>query len=244
MIAGESPEAVAGYNRIGASVVSFIEEGLSMTGRSLADVEAFLDFGSGYGRVTRTIVQKIDPNKVSVFDVDPGATAFCAQEFNVKPINFRNPNRWDYKRVPFEQYDVIWLGSVLTHLSKSYSKEVLTLISEILKPGGLLIFTIHGDQTFPRLQEGYYGDHLKELAPGIMYEYRETGFSFVPYQDYEIGILPFEFVRANDFGMTWMSQSYVDALIKKVSKERLTLLKYEPLGWDNHQDVYSYHYSK
>jgi SAM-dependent methyltransferase len=116
---------------------------------------------------------------VSVFDVDPGATAFCAQEFNVKPLNFRNTNRWDYKRVPFECYDVIWLGSVLTHLSRSYSREVLALVSRILKPGGLLIFTVHGDQTFPRLQEGYYGDYLKEFASTIMQELRswnlETG---------------------------------------------------------------------
>jgi hypothetical protein len=63
MIADDTSEAVAGYNRIGASVVSFIEDGLSMIGRSFQDVEALLDFGSGYGRVTRAIVQKIDPKK-------------------------------------------------------------------------------------------------------------------------------------------------------------------------------------
>lgn len=217
MIAGNSPEAIAGYNRIGESALAIIEHGLTLTNRSLNNVESLLDFGCGYGRVTRALVQAINPRKIHVFDVDPNAAFFCAQEFGVKPLSFREPDVWDYSTVPFSQYDVIWLGSVFTHLSQTYTTEMVHLLVRLLKPGGMLIFTTHGDQTLPRLQAGYYGDRFKEHAPEIIENFNQSGFAFTPYQKEEVDILPFNFVRASDFGMTWMSKHYVDNLVSQIS---------------------------
>ena len=238
MIAGDTPEGVAGYNRIGASVVSLIEQGLSIVNRKVSDVKSLLDFGCGYGRVTRALVQTINPRKIHVFDVDPNAVFFCAQEFRVKPLYFKEPDIWDYSTVPFSRYDVIWLGSVFTHLSQAYTAEMLKMLVKLLKPGGLLIFTTHGDQTLHRLQTGYYGNRFKEDASEIIEKFNQIGFAFIPYEKEEVEILPFNFVRASDFGMTWMSQQYVDNLVSQISGGGVTLLRHLPLGWDHHQDVY------
>ena len=238
MFAGESPEAIEGYNRIGAQACGLIENALALTKRTFEEVDHLLDFGCGYGRVTRVLVEKLEPHKISVFDVDPGAAQFCAQEFFVRPLFFKN--KWDFNTVPFGAYDVIWLGSVFTHLSERYTHETFNTIFRILKPNGLLLFTTHGEQTFPRLQDGFYGTRYQALSARIMQEYDHEGFSFIPYEDYEIDVLPFVFERARDFGVTWMSSDFVDQMATSVSHSRLALLKYTPLGWDYHQDVYYY----
>ena len=240
MIFDESPESIAAYNRIGKSAWSLIENGLALANRSPDEIEELLDFGCGYGRVTRAIVQKISAKKISVFDADPNAALFCANEFKVRPLKFTKRSGWNYDSVPFGNYDVIWAGSVFTHLSKGFTEETLSLIDRLLNPNGLLIFTTHGEKTFWRLQEGQYGNRLQSLAPKIMDDFNEGGFCFIPYDREEIEILPFRFVRAKDFGMSWMSSLFVNTLLEDVSSGRLTQLCFEPIGWDGHQDVHCY----
>src|SRR5437762_872309 len=76
MIAGDDAVSAANYNRIGTSACTLIEHGLSLKQAAWNDVDALLDYGCGYGRVTRALIQRLDGSKVSVFDVDPGAVAF------------------------------------------------------------------------------------------------------------------------------------------------------------------------
>lgn len=238
MIAGDTRIAIDGYNRIGLNAYKLVEEAISLSNRINDDIGEILDYGCGYGRVTRVFVQNGDPNKISVFDVDPRAVSFCADEFGVKPIYFND--RWDFKSVRFESYDVIWAGSVLTHLSEAFTRETLALLCNILKPNGLLVFTTHGNKTFDRLREEYYGDRFQTLSDEIIEQYNTRGFSFIPYENQEVDILPFDFRRAEDFGMTWMSDRFVDDLICKIDGANIKLLKYKSLGWDSHQDTYYY----
>ena len=238
MLAGATPVATEGYNRIGSTACDLIEDALALTNRSLSDINSVLDYGSGYGRVIRVLVDRISAEKISVFDVDRNAVEFCAKEFQVNPLYLPKKGCWDFHSVPFQSYDVIWLGSVFTHLSKAYTVETIQLLANIIKPGGVIVFTTHGDKTFLRLSEGYYGERMQSYAPSIKNEYTNNGFSFVPYLKSEIDVLPFDFVRKDDFGMTWMSRDYVHGLIEDISNNRLRELMYTPLGWDNHQDVY------
>jgi SAM-dependent methyltransferase len=238
MIAGDTEIAINGYNRIGLSAYQLVEEAISLTNRTVDDYEEFLDYGCGYGRVTRFFVQNLEPHKISVFDVDPGAVSFCANEFGVKPIYLND--RWNFKSVNFDSFDVIWVGSVFTHLSEKFTKQTLQLLFNILNPNGILVFTTHGDRTFTRLQEGYYGERFQRLSDEIIEQYTNRGFSFIPYEYQEVDFLPFHFRRAKDFGMTWMSDKYVNDFIRKINGEDAKLLEYKPLGWDSHQDVYFY----
>ena len=238
MLTGNTSVEIEGYNRIGLGAYNLVAEAIFLTNRTIDEIEALLDYGCGYGRVTRVFAQKLIPQKVSVFDVDPGAVSFCASEFGVKPIYFND--NWDYKSVSFKTYDVIWLGSVFTHLSEKFTRQTYGLLFKILKPKGILVFTTHGEKTLERLQEGYYGERFQSLAPEILDEFINRGFSFTPYEREEVDFLPFDFQRADDFGMTWMSDTYVDNLIQDVSNGSLKKLKYKSLGWDSHQDTYYY----
>ena len=78
------------------------------------------------------------------------------------------------------------------------------------------------------------------LAPRIIKKFQHKGFCFVPYEFDEIDILPFYFSRHKDFGMTWMSHTFVDETVKDIFDGSVAQLMYTPLGWDHHQDTYCY----
>src|SRR5215211_3277692 len=53
-----SPEEVASYAERAGNVIANIEASLAAGGRSFADVERWVDFGCGYGRVIRFLVER------------------------------------------------------------------------------------------------------------------------------------------------------------------------------------------
>lgn len=236
MIAGDHQEAVDAYNRIGSLACQQVEEALRLTNRTNQQISSLLDFGSGYGRVTRVFVQRFPAKAVTVYDLDPGAVRFCVSEFKVKGIY----PAIDPIQPKFGKYDVIWLGSVFTHLSEAYTRETFKMLDRMLKPNGVLIFTTHGADTFERLSQGYYGEYWKNLSEKIVSAYQANDFAFYPYSQNDIEILPFNFPRKNDFGMTWMKQAYVENMIQSASNHNYKALMYKPLGWDGHQDVHIY----
>src|SRR5438309_1003132 len=67
-----------------------------------------LDFGCGYGRVARVLARHVPRRHLTVFDVDPEASGFCAREFAGRGLAFAG--EWDWAQVPFERYDCIWAG--------------------------------------------------------------------------------------------------------------------------------------
>jgi SAM-dependent methyltransferase len=236
MIAGDSPEAAAVYNRIGTGAVDLCLDGLNLVNRSVGSVRSILDFGCGYGRVTRALVQRFPPGIIDVFDVDAQAPIFCAHEFGVRPLVFNKD--WDWNSVNFRRYDLIWVGSVFTHLSELFARETFSVLYRILIKDGILVFTAHGDGTFQRTRDGFYGEYYQSLADDVEDGYRKNGIYFTAYQKTDLEILPFEFKKKQDFGMTWLRPDFVQAIIEQISNGHLRLVEYRPLGWEHHQDTY------
>lgn len=222
-----STDSPSYYRQVGYEAVGCVEEALSLTGKNLTDVNALLDFGSGFGRVTRVFAQKMPPSKISVFDVDFQGPAFCSSEFGVKLLHFNG----DWNAVPFSKYDVIWAGSVFTHLSLKYSKEMLQLLTTILASDGLLVFTTHGEIALKKLMNGDYGFHFSKYSKKVESEFASKGFSFVPYSYYQ----------DKNVGMTWITKENMVSLVDDAFNGELRLMKFKPGGWMNHQDVFMYY---
>ena len=235
MIGGTTPEMLAVYERIGSSAYTLLESALAMVGRRPADVTRVLDFGCGYGRVLRAIVQHIEPRRVDVFDVDQQGVAFCAREFGVTGLGFTRP--WDWSSVPFATYDLIWAGSVFTHLGEAFTREMLELWCSLLRPGGVLVFTTHGDEAIRRAESGFFDTRYQVAAPRVRADYAARGFCFLPYGDADFAILPFSFERRAEFGMTWMSEDYIAKLVDAVGKGDLRLVSFVPQAWEGVQDA-------
>lgn len=115
---------------------------LEEVGRSLAGCASFLEFASGYGRLTRHLAKFPGADKVSVSDIMPGAIEFSQQRFGVKGF----PSTNEPEKIVFpEQYEVVFVLSLFSHLPKSTWSQWLLALYGAVAPGGSLIFTTHGE---------------------------------------------------------------------------------------------------
>src|SRR5207244_10823260 len=69
MFIDSSSEEIASYAERGRNVIALIEETLAAAGKKIEDFERWLDFGCGYGRVLRFLLERVPPERVSASDV-------------------------------------------------------------------------------------------------------------------------------------------------------------------------------
>jgi trans-aconitate methyltransferase len=111
---------------------------------SLGGVEApkmVLDFGAGAGRVSRWLTAALPNSKIDACDVRDQDMKFLRETLQIEAWtiatdinNLALPNR----------YDLIWAGSVLTHLCESDSRKLIDKLLSYCNPGGLLVLSFHG----------------------------------------------------------------------------------------------------
>ena len=131
MLPVDSPRELRHYIADAQSAIANIDESLHVTGRSFAGVKACLDLPSGYGRVTRFLREKIASGHITACDIDGEAIRFCAREFRVKALLSRR----DIRAVSFpERYDLIFVGSLLTHLPEVDCLRTLDALVDVLDP--------------------------------------------------------------------------------------------------------------
>ncbi len=109
----------------------------------VARCESVLDFGCGWGRLTRFFLKDLEASRL--WGVDPAAEVIAACEQTYRGCRFRQiPFRPPYP-LPEAAFDWVFSYSVFSHLSEAMHQEVLGELHRVLKPGGLLIAT-----TYPR----------------------------------------------------------------------------------------------
>ena len=113
MLDSTDPKDVVHYLGAARATVAQLEESLGAAGKTWQDVQSMLEFGSGYGRITRLLVQKIEPSKLTVCDVIDESSRFCAEEFKVRRV----PSTPDIQAFRAEPSDLVFFLSVQTHLS-------------------------------------------------------------------------------------------------------------------------------
>jgi SAM-dependent methyltransferase len=210
------------YISVGQSAMENIEYALRLSNKTIQNIGSCLDFPCGYGRVSRVLQTRLPESAaLSVCDIIPEAIEFCAQEFGATPILGQK----DISKVIFPgKYDLIWIGSLFTHLDKKSFVDTLKLAAGNLEKEGVLVFTTHGSYSLEILDSyGIPKLNRKEVEKHL----QENGFYFAPY--------PGE----SDYGISLSSEGFVCSLLEKYFPEQLKLLFYKPTGWDNHQDVFS-----
>jgi cyclopropane fatty-acyl-phospholipid synthase-like methyltransferase len=111
--------------------------------RPLDASDQILDFGCGWGRITRFFLKDVKPENLVGIDIDEVAIEAC-----------RQTNHWSrFERTPvlpptqFDErtFDLIYAYSVFSHLSEQAHLQWLKEFFRITKPGGVVIVT-----TLPR----------------------------------------------------------------------------------------------
>jgi SAM-dependent methyltransferase len=185
--------------------------------------KSILDFGCGHGRVLRSLVADFPHAGLTAADVDVTGVNFCAKMFGAIPVYVGT----DFSRLVFNtRFDLIWVGSVFTHLRSERWMILLELFRSILTEDGLLIFSTHGSEVERRLREGQWRWYGLEAERGakILREYDKRGFG---YSDYR---------KSPDYGVSLSSPEWVSPQIAEVGFE---LVLYQENGWDDCQDVWA-----
>jgi len=148
MAVAGSPRSVV-YLQGGERAARAIWDILAANGIAIADSGRILDFGCGCGRVLRHWKNTLA--EVHGTDYNPALVQWSAENlpFARVRVNEAQPPT-SYEPASF---DLVYALSVFTHLPRALQLHWMDEFRRILKPGGSLILSLHGEFYLPRLTE-------------------------------------------------------------------------------------------
>ena len=206
------------YFFCGESALRVLRAAISLTAIDVP--KRILDYGAGAGRVTRWMKAAFPDSKIHACDLREGDMAFLRTTFGIEA--------WTVGKdaggltVPVS-YDLIWVGSVITHLSEADAVQLFEKLLSFCNPGGLLALSFHGQTAIDRQDKT---DFRYIHDPGwhqIKAGYAGNGYG---YADYHGQVA---------YGISVCTPSWMVRMIRATAVVRLVLLG-ERL-WANHHDV-------
>jgi SAM-dependent methyltransferase len=222
MLASDAADRVRHYLDDACDALANLEASLIACGMRWNEVTSCLDLPSGYGRVTRWLAQRLPPHAITAADVDRQAVRFCAAEFGVRPLVA--PRDVRALRLP-PVYDLVFTGSLLTHLPAAHGLLLVAALVRGLAPGGVLVLTTQGASCLRHLD--IYGAHFARAEC----HYRDgLAVEGVAYLDYP---------GRRGYGVTLHAESAFRQALLDGFGATVTLARFAPRGWDRHQDVWT-----
>ena len=208
------------YFGVGRSALRNIRLAMLAAGKPADEVRRILDLPSGHGRVLRNLRAAFPRAAITACELDRDGVDYCATMFGAEPSYGAEALA---ARPDAGRFDLIWCGSLLTHLDAPRWRWFLSLFDAQLAPQGLLLFTTHGRLVPRRIQAGWdYGLDVERLRRLIAC-YQETGFGYVDYPN------------QTGYGISLARPSWTLGLLDR--HPALRRLLYLEHGWDDHQDV-------
>lgn len=156
-----------------------------------------LDLPCGHGRVLRWLRTHYGYANITACDLDRDGVDFCAKQFRANPV-YSEP---DLRQLPFQsQFDLIWVGSLVTHLNQERWLRTLDCLVKWVRECGVIVFTTQGRTVSSLLARGRknVAENIDKAA--LLEEYARTGFAYQRY---------FESTPGEDYGMTLSSPAWV-----------------------------------
>jgi len=201
-------QALAAYFDSGRQIWKTVRQILSWRFGSPRACGRFLDFASGYGRLTRHIVAELPKESVWVSDIYAEGVAFQERTFGVKGIVSAS----DPQDLRCEtSFDCILVSSLFTHLPAARFSGWLRRLGAALTPGGMLLFSVHDLSLW---REG------PPPASGIAFRPQSESGSLSP----------------EEYGTAWVSEEYVRSAVKAALGD--CAVHRIPRGLANIQDLY------
>lgn len=220
------------YFHVGRSAMACIQAGLAEAGRKETDdpdhpygIRTILDLPCGQGRVLRNLRQAFPNAEITASDTSREGVDFCAETFGAVPVySCDDPEEI---ALPRDHFDLIWVGSLLTHLDIEMWRRFLKVFHDCLSPGGLLIFTTHGRQARNNMatRAATYGHDDRGLDE-LVRAYDEDGYGHIQYDGMD-----------TYYGTSISTTDWVVDRILEVDGLRLVMQQVR--GWDGHQDCFT-----
>jgi len=218
------------YFRAGRSALDCILAGLAEAGRKADDPDPFgvrtiLDLPCGQGRVLRHLRQAFPNAEITACDTIREGVDFCAETFGAIPVYSHN----DPEKIPLprDHFDLIWVGSLFTHVNVEMWRRFLKVFNEALRPGGILIFTTCGRRARDNMAKNLaiYGHSAEELEE-LVRAYDQDGYGHVSYDGTD-----------RSYGTSVSATDWVVDRILEV--DGLRLVMHAARAWDDHQDCFT-----
>jgi SAM-dependent methyltransferase/predicted transcriptional regulator len=193
-------------------MVALIQIMRALQRAELPSPERILDFPCGHGRVLRFLRAAFSDAELTACDINREGVDFCAAAFNAEAVYSDD----DPSKIPLEgRFDLVWVGSLFTHLDRGQWLEFFSFLMDKTAPGGLLVFTTMGPLHSPSLRTlGLRDDQIQE----ILDDYARDGFGYQIYG------------WSSDWGLTVCSREFVVSAIE--AHPEIRLLDYAPSSWE------------
>jgi SAM-dependent methyltransferase len=181
------------YVMAGASALKCVRQAMQSVKKSKPT--RILDLPSGAGRVLRVLKAAFPEAHLTACDLDREGVDFCSRVLGAEPVYSHS----DPARVELDgNFDVIWCGSLFTHLGARRWPGFLELLGGALAPEGLLVFTTHGRHSPAVLRQiGVSEAGIRKMLDG--FDRAGFGFSETPpdaEEDWGLAIASADWIRS------------------------------------------------
>jgi SAM-dependent methyltransferase len=218
------------------------------------EARTILDLPCGHGRVLRTLKAAFPDASLIACDINRDGVDFCAEVLGATPVY----GEQDPRDIALDRpVDLIWCGSLLTHLDEAGARGFLDLFESVLDPGdGLVVFTTHGRLCVERARRARAAIGLKpeererlllgqprgamafglrrEFVDDVVRDFERDGFAFTPWlppdRREELSLPP-------NYGLAFASPAWVCRELER--RPDLRLVSYEESGWGKGRDWWS-----
>jgi SAM-dependent methyltransferase len=231
------------YFTVGRSALSLIRHALGVA--ATPTPKRILDLPCGHGRVLRFLRAAYPKAEICAADLDDDAVEFCVRAFGAEPVLSEE----DPRDVRLEgEFDLIWCGSLLTHLDADRWPEFIQLFRSHLSPNGVMCFSVNGPHTADLLRSATFArapdaqDGLsRPTAPEVVRLRTAREYFPLPQKSKEAMAASYaaegfgyaEYPFFPGYGLSVSSPKWISALIERFRD--LELVVYGEHRWD-HQD--------
>ncbi len=211
------------YLSVGLSASRAITEAIKRYNEDFIP-QNILDLPCGYGRVLRFLRVMFPDSTVTAAEINTKYIDFCTKKFSAVPLVSKENLR--ELKLP-HKYDLIWCGSLCTHLNLDKTSQLIKFFHDHLADNGICIFTTHGEFSIEQLKSGMARYRLTDDSKkSIVEQYETSGYGYADYP-YTTG-----------YGISVVTYDKMSDIAQKASNWNELLFKQK--GWDNHQDIYAY----
>ncbi|MGF1492044.1 MAG: methyltransferase [Microcoleaceae cyanobacterium] len=205
-----SDHTLVNYFTLGKAIFETLETIVDWHFGGFAQVDSFLDFACGYGRLTRFLIEALAPEKVWASDIYAGAVEFQQQYFGVH--GFHSASQTESYNLD-RQFDCILACSFFSHMPERTFTPWMKVLCDRLTSRGILIFSVLGEEILP--------EHVQMSPTGILFSSATSESESLDKQEY---------------GTTFVTEAFVRRVLAEINPD-LSIHRL-PRGMCHYQDFY------
>jgi SAM-dependent methyltransferase len=185
---GVSKDSHLEYLITGRRMVSDLRRIVDWAFGGFGAVGIVLDFASGYGRLTRHLIQEVPADRIWISDIQAEGVQFQIDTFGVHGfVSSANPRDLQCD----QSFDLVFVASLFSHLPHETFTPWLDRLYRLLTRNGVLVFSVHDAM-------------LTSLEP------TENGIAFIPRSESDR-------LDPNTYGTSYVSEAYVTRAVERVA---------------------------